>query len=371
MTHSVASGLSSSALDGRSLLPSGLQESRKKAQLGGSLFNAVTDFTEFDTLRDFMRKNALITGAASGIGRAIALALAREGTNLWLVDKDEMGLADTAEMAKKFEGMVKSTVCDLAEPTQVTTCVEAVLSTWGRLNILVNNAAVLQYGRTHQISTQDWDRTIATNLLAPIQLVRELLPILAIQDEAHILNVCSFVGLAPFRKIGAYQTSKFGLVGFTQALRSDYTRHGLGVTALCPGFVRTPMLAKLEQQTSRHVPAWMSTTAEEVARTALAAMRNNRGLVVMTPVARLAWWLTRLFPGMMDRLISGAWQRKGKVTAEELQLLENDRVRAAVAVGARSQTRHRTAHSVLQTTLNPAIHESVPREQEVPTANPE
>lgn len=289
-------------------------------------------FTECDPLRDFRLKNAMITGAASGIGRAIALALAEKGANLWLVDKDEMGLTKTGEVAKTFDVKVKSTVCDLADPSQVSACVEAVLSTWGYLNILVNSAGVIQYGRMHQIASEDWNRTIAINLLAPMQLVRELLPTLAAQDEAHILNVCSFIGLVPFQKVGGYQTSKFGLVGFTQALRSDYTCHGIGVTALCPGFVKTPLLENLE----RHVPAWMCTTTEEVARIALAAMRNNRGLVVNTPVALLAWWMTRLFPGMMDRLRCGGWRRKGKIAAEELQLLKEDRAGAASGVRADS-----------------------------------
>jgi len=286
----------------------GKLEKRLNEELG-SILNVISGFSESDTLRDFRGKNALITGAASGIGRAIALALAQEGANLWLVDKNEMGLTKTVQLAKEFEVKVSWTVCDLANPSQVTACVEAVLSTWGCLNVLVNNAGEIQYGRIHQITSEDWDRIIATNLLAPMQLVRELLPTLATQDDAHILNVCSVFGLVPFRKIGAYQASKFGLVGFSQALRSDYFRHGLGVTALCPGFVQTPLLSNLEQ-TSHHIPTWMCATAEEVARTALTAMRRNRGLVVTTPVARFAWWLTRLFLSLTDRLACGGWRRK-------------------------------------------------------------
>jgi 3-oxoacyl-[acyl-carrier protein] reductase len=268
-------------------------------------------------------------------------------------------------MAKKFNVDVRSTVCDLADPSQVSACVESVVSTWGRLNILVNNAGIAHFGRAHQISNDDWNRTIAVNLLAPIQLVRELLPTLAAQDEAHILNVCSILGLAPFQKSGAYQTSKFGLVGFTLALRSDYTRHGIGVTALCPGFVDTPLLANIEA--SRRVPALMRTSADKVARSALKAMRKNQALVVITPMAKMLWWLTRMLPGVMDRLRCGSWGRRGKMTAEELLPLEGDRRRAVKGVGVQL----RLATHSLQSTGSPSIHETAGAGGEVPAAKPE
>src|SRR6202023_3217394 len=129
----------------------------------------------------------------------------------------------------------------LAQSSQITACVQSVLSGWGAPNILVNNAGVAYYGATHEMTAAQWERIMAVNLLAPVQLVRELLPALLAQDEAHVVNVCSVFGLVPLRKGAAYQTSKFGLVGLSAALRAEYGRD-IGVTALCPGFVRTAML---------------------------------------------------------------------------------------------------------------------------------
>ena len=98
-------------------------------------------------------------------------------------------------------------------------------------------AGVAYYGATLDMTAEQWERIMAVNLLAPIQLIRALLPTLIAQDEAHVVNVGSIFGLVPLRKGAAYQTSKFGLVGLSAALRAEYGRD-IGVTALCPGFVR-------------------------------------------------------------------------------------------------------------------------------------
>jgi 3-oxoacyl-[acyl-carrier protein] reductase len=257
-------------------------------------------------------RKAMVTGAASGVGRAIALALAREGADLFLVDIDAAGLEAAAREAQGHGVEVVTAVCDLARPAEVAAAVRAVLSRWGRLNILVNNAGVTYHGPTHEMSAEDWQRLMAVNLMAPIQLVRELLPTLAAADEAHVLNVCSMLGLVTLPKTAAYQTSKFGLVGFTAALRAEYGRPGFGVTALCPGFVRTPMIEAFKTNSRAGLLPWVWTSPERVAVTALAAIRRNRGLVVVTPLARVMWWLTRLSPRFVDWLNREGWRQRGK-----------------------------------------------------------
>jgi 3-oxoacyl-[acyl-carrier protein] reductase len=173
------------------------------------------------------------------------------------------------------------------------------------------------FGLFHSATDEAWRQTIAVNLLAPMQIVHQLLPTLIAAEEAHILNVCSYLGLVPWKKLSAYQASKYGLVGFTLALRNDYHRDSFGVTALCPGFVRTPMLTKLKDPEAHRrppaPPAFMTTTAEVVAARAIAAIRHNRGLVVVTPVARLLWWMARLCPSLFDWITRDGWRRRGKI----------------------------------------------------------
>ena len=260
-------------------------------------------------------RKALVTGAASGIGRAMALALAREGADLFLVDQDQPRLYATAREAQRLGVRVLTDVCDLTQPDQINACVDSLLNVWGTLHILVNNAGVAYYGATHDMTAEQWDRLIAVNLLAPIQLVRELLPVLRAGDEAHIVNVCSIFGLVPLRKGAAYQVSKFGLVGLSAALRAEYGRD-IGVTALCPGFVRTPLLETFATgapgQKRHRIPAWLSTDPEQVARVAITAIRRNRGVVVITPAARLLWLMARFMPRVLDWITRQGWRGRSR-----------------------------------------------------------
>jgi NAD(P)-dependent dehydrogenase (short-subunit alcohol dehydrogenase family) len=271
----------------------------------------------FAAMKIIRGKKALVTGAASGIGRAIAIALAREGADLYLIDIDKDNLEVTAHQARCHGTTIVTAVCDLARPAEISVAVAALLSNWNRLEILVNNAGIAYHGPTHEMNREQWDRLIAVNLLAPIQLVRELLPTLLRADEAHIINVCSMLGLVTIRKTTAYQTSKFGLVGFTAALRSEYSRSGFGVTALCPGFVHTPMVETFISSGPNNkrakLPAWACTTAERVADKAIAAVRRNRGLVLVTPMARLLWWLARISPSFADWVNREGWRRRKRV----------------------------------------------------------
>jgi len=254
-------------------------------------------------------RKALVTGAASGIGRAIALALAREGADLFLIDIDMENLKVVAEAARAHGVEVVARECDLAEPTQITAAVNTLTAEWGALNILINNAGLTYYGPADAMSAAQWRRIMAVNLLAPMQLLHELLALLAAAEEAHIVNVASMFGLMPWRKAAVYQTSKHGLVGFTRALRAEFQRKHFGVTALCPGFVDTGLL----DDSSRNAPAWISTTPDVVAGKCISAIYLNRGFVLITPVAHFYWRLWRLAPGLVDWMLREGWRNKGRI----------------------------------------------------------
>ena len=271
-------------------------------------------------MRVIRGKKALVTGAASGIGRAIALALAAEGADLFLLDIKRDELEAVAREARGRGVEVITAVHDLAEPDQIGAAVESLRKTWNQLNILVNNAGITYYGQTHLMTPEQGKRIMAVNLLAPMELTHALLPMLLAAEDAHVLNVCSMFGLVPWRKTAAYQASKYGLVGFTAALRAEYCRENFGITALCPGFVRSSLFDdcatdKADRRVT--VPAWLSTSAERTAAKAIAAIRSNKGLVLVTPVAHLYWRLGRLFPGLVDWLMREGWRRRGKTDARK------------------------------------------------------
>src|SRR5262245_4066836 len=257
-------------------------------------------------------KKAMVTGAGSGIGRAIAIALAREGADVCLLGRDAAKLEAAASEARKLGVEVITLRCDLTQPEAITAAVKSVLARWSRLDILVNNAGATYYGQTELMAAEQRERILATNLLAPIRLVHELLPTFLAQHEAHIVNVASIFGLLTMRKGAAYQASKFGLVGFSSTIRVEYWR-GIGVTTLCPGFVRTPMLEQygtgMAGQKRHVIPRWLTSTPEQVAEAAIRAIRKNKGLVVMAGPLRIAWWLSRLSPGLFSWIMSEGWRR--------------------------------------------------------------
>ncbi len=257
-------------------------------------------------MREIRGKRALVTGAASGIGRAIALRLAQEGAELFLVDIDEIGLEKVAGEARRFGVNVVTRRCDVARANEVSAAVAEILNWWDGVDILVNNAGITYYGRTEQMAAEHWDRLLRINLLSHVQFTRELLPSLLARREAHVLNVCSVLGLIGMPKVTAYCTSKFGMVGFSESLRNELGRQGLGVTALCPGFVRTNLFtnAPLDKSADEHKipPRIICTTPERVANAAIKAIYRNRRLVVMEPFARFMYAMKRYTPWLMDSL---------------------------------------------------------------------
>jgi short-subunit dehydrogenase len=274
-------------------------------------------------MRDLSGKRAVVTGAAAGIGRAISLELARVGCRLFLIDLNAESLGAVIDAVRATGADVGGRTCDLADPAQIVEVAAAAIGQWGGVDLLLNNAGIAYYGPTHEMRLDQWERLMAVNLLAPIRLIHALLPSLREQPQAHILNVASVTGLVPKRRIAAYQTSKYGLVGLSQSLRAEYSPYGVGVTALCCGFVRTDLLATAAREgmktVTREPAKWYTVSPEYVARVAVRSIRRNRGVVVVPLIARVFWWMQRLSPAILDW--HGHWvhrrarrKRKAKAT---------------------------------------------------------
>lgn len=264
-------------------------------------------------------RRALITGAASGIGKGIALALAKEGANLVLWDVNLEGLQQVASDIRTLGVDVDLARVDLMDHEQIAAAVRTTLNQIGPIDILVNNAGVAYYGPTHAMSAKQWDWLMGINLLAPIALTRELLPTLLERPDAHILNVCSISGLVAGGRFAAYHTSKFGLIGFTESLRAEYGRRGLGVTALCPGPVLTNLYTKCETgkegKQAPHPPAWLCTTVDAIARASIKAIRRNQRMPLVGLLAHLLWNFKWAAPGVIDFL--NHFRRKKRVVSSK------------------------------------------------------
>jgi NAD(P)-dependent dehydrogenase (short-subunit alcohol dehydrogenase family) len=270
-------------------------------------------------MKSIRGKRALITGAASGIGREIALRLALEGADVWLLDVDLAGLDDVVRDAQVCGVEAVARRCDLSDSAVVSEAIGELLASWGSIDILVNNAGVAYYGPTEKMTSQQWDWLLAINLLAPIQITREMLPLLLQRPEAHVLNVCSVAGLVAGPRSAAYHVSKFGLVGFTESLRSEFGRRGVGVTALCPGPVRTNLYKAAVSGSKRKPvpvpPSWLSATPAHIAEVAVRAIQKNRRIVVITPIAHLLFNAKRFTPWFLDWLNHFTLRRRRPVNA--------------------------------------------------------
>jgi short-subunit dehydrogenase len=284
-------------------------------------------------MRCIRGKLAVITGAGSGLGRAIARRLAAEGARLHLADIDGTkvrALAD--EMVGNGLGASVSIV-DLSTARGVEQLVMDVHAQKSGPDILVNNAGIGWYGPTHRMPDEQWDRLMALNLDAPIRLTRRLLPSLLARPEAHVINMASICGWVCSGRFAAYHVSKFGLIGFSEALRAEYYRQGLGVTAVCPGPVLTDLYKNAGCLTGREVPqppAWLCTTPERVAAKTVRAIYRGSPLALVGGAAYLLYYAKRLAPGVFYSL-HGIGRKKhfGKKAASLQNHLANELSKAA------------------------------------------
>lgn len=254
-------------------------------------------------MKELRGARAIVTGSASGIGLATARALGDVGCSLDLVDIDEEGLESAREAIERSGTTVRTHTCDLASS-------EAIAELCAKLNaseapaILVNNAGIAYYDRFERMCVEEWDRVMRVNLDAPARLVMALLPSMRTLPCAHIVNIASILGHIPKRKLTAYCTSKFGLVGFSLALRTELSP-AIGVSVVCPGLVKTGIgdNAISDGEARRlGVPERLGAPPERVAKAVVGAIRQNRRLVMVTGHARAARAVHAVAPGLLDAL---------------------------------------------------------------------
>ncbi len=273
-------------------------------------------------MQQFQGRTAFLTGAASGIGRCLAIELAKAGCHLCLVDVNAHGLKTLAAELAPSRVRVWLFPCDLTNRKAVSATVTSALQQAGSIDLLINNAGVAYYGPTDQMTQAQWDWLMTINLLAPIQITHELLPTLLQRPDAHIVNMCSISGLVAGGRFSAYHTSKFGLIGFTESLRAEYGRRGLGVTAICPGPVLTNLYeAAASGRADQKVPSpptWMCATPERVAKITLKAIRKDKRQVLITPTAHALFQLKRFAPWLLDVVnrFSRSGRRKRKLAQQ-------------------------------------------------------
>jgi 3-hydroxybutyrate dehydrogenase len=185
---------------------------------------------------------ALVTGAASGIGREIAEQLAREGARVTLADKDGPAAARAAGELAKAGLAARGVGCDVTSEEQLRGAIEGVVKEHGRLDVLVNNAGMQHVAPIEEFATERFELLVRIMQIAPFVAIKHAFPVMKRQRYGRIVNVASINGLVGFAGKAGYNSAKHGLIGLTKVAALEGAAHGITVNALCPGYVDTPLV---------------------------------------------------------------------------------------------------------------------------------
>ena len=257
-------------------------------------------------------KTVLVTGAASGIGRETALACARRGARMVICDVDEGGLAATADEVRRLGCAVTARRVDVAVRDAMRAFADGVHAEVAAVDLLINNAGVAIGGEFLHTPLTDWDWIVSINVMGVVYGCHYFVPPMVARGRGgHVANVASAAGYVASAQLAAYSTTKFAVVGLSEALRDELARHGIGVTAICPGLINTPITrsARLRgpeasQSRERLVELYQRRDygPERVAERILRAVQRNRAVAPISPEAWAMYYLKRLVPGALARL---------------------------------------------------------------------
>ncbi|MET8425219.1 SDR family oxidoreductase [Nocardia sp. NPDC004860] len=257
--------------------------------------------------RSLRGKKTLITGAASGIGRATALAAARKGARLVLTDVNAEGLDATVETIRSTGGIVEvATALDISDYDAVTAFAEKVHEELGSLDVVMNIAGISTWGTVENLEHRHWKRLVDVNLMGPIHVIENFVPpMIEAKRGGALVNVSSAAGLMAFPWHAAYSASKFGLRGVSEVLRFDLARHDIDVHLVVPGAVDTPLVQTVDivgvDRDDPRIQAWIkrfrhhAKSPDQVAEAILRGVEKGTYLIHTQFDIRFGYWWSRKF----------------------------------------------------------------------------
>lgn len=249
---------------------------------------------------DYAGKVAVITGAGSGIGRALALELAGGGATVVASDIDGAAAAAVAEtIGTSGTGRAEACEVDVTDAEAVAKLVADAADAHGKLDLMFNNAGIAVGGDARDLEVAHWRRVVEVNLMGVVHGVDAAYKVMARQGHGHIVNVASLAGLIPFPTNCPYGATKHAVVGLSTSLRVEAEDLGVRVSAVCPGFVESNIYQASEtinadgEKIAEAIP-FRKVPADDAARRIMDGVRRNKAIIVFPGYARLAWWLYRL-----------------------------------------------------------------------------
>jgi NAD(P)-dependent dehydrogenase (short-subunit alcohol dehydrogenase family) len=258
-------------------------------------------------------KLAVVTGAASGIGRATAVALAHEGARLAIADVDRAGLAETAKLVEAAGGEVSTYLLDVSSREAVYAFAQEIEAQFGGADIVLNNAGVAQVATIEELAYEDFEWVMNIDFWGMVYGTKAFLPQMRAKGAGHIINVSSIFGLFSVPTQAAYNSAKFAIRGFTEALRHEMRGSGIEVACVHPGGIKTNILrnARFLQsvQTTEREQAVSGfdklarTTPAAAAQTIIRGIKANKPRILIGMDARILDWIIRLLPVAYGRLM--------------------------------------------------------------------
>jgi NAD(P)-dependent dehydrogenase (short-subunit alcohol dehydrogenase family) len=268
---------------------------------------------------------AIVTGGASGIGAALVRALTARGAVVTIADLDEAGGKTVADEVSPGgqgggRGSASVAVLDVQDAAAVSDLVSQVRTEHGRLDLMFNNAGIAIGGTVDELTLDHWNRVIDVNLRGVVHGIHAAYPVMLAQGDGHIVNTASLAGLVPGPGLAPYVATKHAVVGISLSLRAEAASRGVKVSAICPGFVDTPLLGRVnpdlpQTQASENAAALASRLgklyqADLLAQDVLRGIERNKALIVAPRSARVAWRLGRYAPGLLMRTIIAGVNRE-------------------------------------------------------------
>ena len=255
-------------------------------------------------------RNAVITGAASGFGRALALALARRGWKILLADINRTGAQETLELVRQTGGEGEVFECDVSKPEDVQCMADYCFSTWKHVDLLINNAGVVSAGFTGDISLEDWHWCVGINFWGMLYGCHSFIPPMKTQGGGHIINVASCGGLFSLTEMGPYNVTKAAVISLSETIRTELAPHNIGVTVVCPMFFMTNLLDnmryidKFQIDFARCAFEHGRLSAKQIAEMTIKAYEKNQLYLIPQFNGKVFWILKRLSPSLFYRAIA-------------------------------------------------------------------
>jgi len=286
------------------------------------------------TLRD---KVAVITGGSRGLGLVLARHICARGGRVALIARDPEELARAKADLAPHVSVVLTIECDLLDAEQIRPAVRRIIDRFGKIDILINNAGIIEVGPLEHMTPEDFERAMRLHFWAPFELISQIVPEMRIWGGGRIVNISSIGGKVAVPHLAPYSASKFALTGFSDAIRAELARDNIYVTTIAPGMMRTGshVNAKFKGKHDREF-AWfaasagaplISMNADRAARKILAACRRGQPSLTLTFAARLQVVANALFPNltgyamrMVNRFLPGAGNESGNQSRAGSQL---------------------------------------------------